>query len=236
LVLITLKTTANGMYEKLISPLVREGTAILTLQNGLGNEGQLAALFGAERVLGGMAFVCINRLGPGVIHHMDHGVIKIGEYQGGDSERARRIAQWFNESRIVCQVLEDLDYGRWEKLVWNIPFNGLGALLDLTTDKLIDSEGGRELVRSLMQEVVDAFQASGVAFRENIIEEKIKNTQTMGAYRTSMQIDRQNGQEMEVGAILGEPLRMAERVGISTPYLRMLYAQLSLINKAGILK
>ena len=62
LIVIGLKTTANDQFARLLTPLVDASTAILTLQNGLGNEAQLAGLFGAEKVLGGLCFVCLNRV------------------------------------------------------------------------------------------------------------------------------------------------------------------------------
>ena len=49
LVVITLKTTANEFYQPLIAPLLKDDTIVLTLQNGLGNEDQLAELFGDQR-------------------------------------------------------------------------------------------------------------------------------------------------------------------------------------------
>src|SRR5580658_7578918 len=61
LVIVALKTTSNDQFQSLIGPLVRDNTRILTLQNGLGNEQMLAELFGPTRVLGGLAFTCINR-------------------------------------------------------------------------------------------------------------------------------------------------------------------------------
>src|SRR5512137_800236 len=67
LVIIGLKTTANAAIDALIPPLLHERTLLLTLQNGLGNEEYLAARWGAERVLGGLCFVCLNRVAPGVI-------------------------------------------------------------------------------------------------------------------------------------------------------------------------
>jgi 2-dehydropantoate 2-reductase len=95
LVLVTIKSTANDAVRDLVAPLLHDNTAILTLQNGLGNEDLLAELFGGHRVLGGMAFVCINRVAPGVIHHTDHGLIRLGEFAGGRSERAIAIAAMF---------------------------------------------------------------------------------------------------------------------------------------------
>ncbi len=111
LVLVTLKTTANDQFDALIRPLLKEQTAILTLQNGLGNEERLAELFGKERILGGMAFTCINRIGPGLIHHMAEGWIRLGEFGGGPSARASQIADLFTAARLDCKVLDNLRRG-----------------------------------------------------------------------------------------------------------------------------
>ncbi len=93
LVLVTLKTTSNDAYPQLIGPLLGDNTCILTIQNGLGNEDRLAELFGAQRVLGGMAFVCINRIAPGVIHHIEHGQVRLGEFAAHGAEAASSAAR-----------------------------------------------------------------------------------------------------------------------------------------------
>lgn len=231
LVLVTLKTTSNDQYGPLIHPLLKEDTAILTIQNGLGNEDRLAALFGAQRILGGMAFVCINRKGPGVIHHIDHGMIRLGEFKGGSSTRAREIANLFTSSQVPCEVLDDLRFGRWSKLVWNIPFNGLGATLDLTTDLLIDNDIGVQLVTGIMNEVIAIAEALGMQMPADMIDRQIRHTRTMGPYRSSMQIDRQEGRGLEVESILGEPLRQAQAIGVNTPRLQMLYELTCLVDR-----
>lgn len=230
LVLVALKTTANDQFDALIRPLLKDDTAILTIQNGLGNEDRLAELFGAERILGGMAFVCINRSAPGVIHHIDHGMIRLGEFNGGPSDRARRIAETFKASNVPCEVLDDLRFGRWSKLVWNVPFNGLGAVLNLTTDRLLDNEHGMRLLAAIMAEVIAVAEALGIAMPENMIDIQIRHTRTMGAYRSSMQIDCQEGRPLEVESILGEPLRQARRAGVSVPNVEMLYELARLVD------
>lgn len=230
LVLVTLKATANDQFQPLISPLLKDDTVLLTLQNGLGNEEYLADLFGTGRIIGGLAFVCINRGEPGHIHHTDHGLIAIGEYQGPPTPRLRRLAEIFNSSRIRCRILENLRYGRWEKLLWNIPFNGLGAALDLTTDRLLASQAGIDLVRDIMNEVLAVAHADGVGLDPRLIDQKIDHTRTMDAYRTSMQIDRQTGRPMELDAIFGRPLRLAHSHGVPMPLVRAIYRQLQLLD------
>jgi 2-dehydropantoate 2-reductase len=227
LVIVTLKTTANADFPALIAPLLKEDTAILTLQNGLGNEEELAGLFGARRILGGLAFTCINRVAPGQIRHTAHGLIRLGEFRGGPSPRVNKIAELFNASRIQCQVLENLQYGRWDKLVWNVPFNGLGAALDLSADRLIANAAGRSLIEELMREVIATAATNGIRLPDEIIAEKIGRTREMGVYSTSMQLDRRSGKPLETQAIVGRPLAVAENAGLKTPFLKMLFLELN---------
>ncbi|MGE5612230.1 MAG: putative 2-dehydropantoate 2-reductase [Bacillota bacterium] len=234
LVIVTLKATANDQYEALIRPLIKDNTVILTLQNGLGNEERLAELFGTEHILGGLAFVCVNRIAPGVIHHLDYGLIRVGEFIEGNTANAERIVRLFTGSRIECNVLQSLRYGRWEKLVWNVPFNGLGAVLDMATDRLLAQASGEELVRRIMGEVVAAAAAWGIHLPPDAIEQRIHLTRTMGAYRSSMQIDRALGRPMEVEAILGEPVRAAQRAGIQVPHMATLYHLAAIVNSGNL--
>jgi 2-dehydropantoate 2-reductase len=126
-VLIGLKTTANGEFPKLLPPLVGPATAVVTLQNGLGNEEALARLFPPGQILAGLCFVCLNRIEPGVIHHTGYGMVVLGEFQRWPEPRTHEIAALFRNAGVNCKVTEDLARAHWEKLVWNIPFNGLGV-------------------------------------------------------------------------------------------------------------
>jgi 2-dehydropantoate 2-reductase len=239
-VMVTLKTTHNDQLKPLISPILKPDTAILTLQNGLGNEERLAALFGAQRVLGGMAFTCINRVAPARIEHIAHGQIRLGHFNGGPGERASHIAAIFNDCKVACDVLADLRYGRWEKLVWNVPFNGLSTVLDQTTDLLLATPEGEGLVRRIMAEVIASARACGVPLADELIDINVNRTLNMGAYRTSMHIDRQLGRDLEVEAILGEPARVGSAAGAANPCMQTLYAMARMVaaisgcgNEAG---
>jgi 2-dehydropantoate 2-reductase len=235
LVIIALKSTENHRFERLVSPLLHQQTILLTLQNGLGNEDDLARLFGAPRVLGGMAFTCINRIAPGEIDHSSHGLIRIGEFEhavGGRSDRADRIAAMFNDSKVRCELVDDLIAARWAKLVWNIPFNGLGALLDATTDQLLASDAGARLVEAVMREVLAAAQAAGVRLSDDMPQQQIEATRSMGAYRTSTQLDRRFRRPMEIDAIFSRPLAAAEDAGLHLPHLRLLDFSLRMIDQA----
>ena len=235
LVLVGLKTFANGTFQELIGPLVGAETQILTLQNGLGNEEALAELFGAERILGGVAFLCSNRGEPGEVHHLGAGRIVLGEYQHHDQGRIDRLTAIFTKAGVECRPTDDLRRSRWEKLVWNIPFNGLCALLQQPVNILLAQEAVRKLLREIMLEVIAGANAQGLSrpIAENFAENMLQFTDSMGEYRPSMQIDREEGRQLEISAILRAPLEYARQRGILMPRVEMLATLLEQVEKQG---
>ena len=229
LVLVGLKTFANSHFRQLIGPLVGVGTTILTLQNGLGNEEALAELFGAERIIGGVAFLCSNRGEPGEVHHLGAGRIVLGEYLSCDRDRLERLVSLFRESGVDCRATDDLKRARWEKLVWNIPFNGLCALLLQPVNRLLAQPDSRKLVRDIMLEVIAAANAQGIAkpIPAGYADSMLVFTDTMGEYRPSMQIDREEGRQLEIAAIFGAALAYGRHQGIEMPRVEMLAALLT---------
>ncbi len=242
LVLIALKTTANDQFPRLVPPLVGPHTALLTLQNGLGNEEQLARRFPARQILGGLCFVCLNRLEPGRIDHRDHGLVVIGEFESQPTARTQVIAERFREAEIPCEITEDLRRAHWDKLTWNIPFNGLGvagaagfdAVLAgqpapgqrlgpvLTTDTLIGDARWCGLLRELMLEVVHAACALGLPLPESVADTQIARTRTMGAYKASTLLDFERRRPLELDSLFREPLRRARQAGARAPRLEAL--------------
>ena len=230
LVLVGLKTFANDLYLQLIAPLLGEKTIILTLQNGLGNEEALAELFGAERVMGGVAFLCSNRGEPGKVHHLGAGRIILGDFAQNGMERPEGIARLFTSAGIDCRAVSDLKKARWEKLVWNIPFNGISALMLKPVDQLLGQVGTRHLIHDIMVELITAANAQGLTepISETLADSLITFTETMGAYKPSMQIDREEGRPLELDAIFGKPLAAAMGKGVSMPRIEELHVLLEL--------
>src|SRR5690606_38873475 len=95
LVIVAVKTTTNEVLPELLRPLIGDRTVILTLQNGLGNEAFLGEHFGPENVMGGLCFVCLNRVGEGVVEHYGYGTVSIGEARGGIRDRTRAVVDAF---------------------------------------------------------------------------------------------------------------------------------------------
>ena len=223
LVLIAVKTTANRDLERLLPSLIGPETALLTLQNGLGNEEFLASRWGEERVMGALCFVCINRTGPGIIRHLDHGSISIGEFRRPVSERVRAVAAAFQTVQVDSNAVDNLEGERWRKLLWNIPFNGLSITAGANVAEVLADEGLRLLARALMDETLDAARRLGHAIPDAFADYQITRSDSMGAYKPSSMIDYETGRPVEVEAIWGEPLRRGTAAGARMPRLEMLY-------------
>jgi len=229
LVIIAMKVTANEALLDLIPPLLHPGTALLTLQNGLGNEDFLAQHFGVERVLGGLCFVCINRISPGVIHHIAQGRINLGEHTRAPLPRTQLIAEEFRRSLIDCQVMASLAAARWQKLVWNIPFNGLSITAGgIDTATILADPVLENRVRELMTEIIQTASALSHKLPEGLVHDMIERTRTMEAYKPSSLLDYLEGREVELEAIWGEPIRHANAAGLKMPKVQALYDELSL--------
>jgi 2-dehydropantoate 2-reductase len=242
LVLVALKTTANSELARLVAPLTGQGTLVVTLQNGLGNEAALAACIGPENILGGLCFVCLNRLEPGLIQHTAHGKIVLGEFQRPPADRTLHVAELFRSARIPCDLAENLAAAHWDKLVWNIPFNGLGVagcagyeavvagrippgtVLGpcLPTDRLLGEARWQRLVRELMWEIVHAARAQGYALHDSVVESQIEHTWIMKSYKASTLIDFERGYPLEVESMFVQPCQLAEACGVPVPRLRAL--------------
>jgi 2-dehydropantoate 2-reductase len=228
LIFIGLKTTANDQYEHLVGPPARANShaAILTAQNGLGNEEQLAALFGPERIYGGLAFLCSNRRDDGTIHHLDYGYLHVGKYKGEPDTVIKDFVRLMEKGGIPCLEVGDLALARWKKLEWNVPFSGLSTELDLTSDKIMANPILRQRAFTLMQEIQAAAAAHGYVIADAFLEKMMIDTDKMKPYYSSMHLDRRAGRPMEIESIFGEPLRLAQAKGVAVPELHRLYQAL----------
>lgn len=227
LVIVAWKTTANGYAEGVISPLVGTETKLLTLQNGLGNAELLGDLFGREKVLGGLCFVCINRLDAGLISHTASGLIRLAWLSGGVDSYLENLVNLLKKAEIRCEAVDNLEKALWMKLVWNFPFNGLAiAEGGVDTHVLLHELNLEPLVRELMHEVITVGRALGHDISYDMIDQQVAITLPMGAYKPSSMIDFVAGKPVEYESIWQKPLEVAESIGVEVPQMRHLAARI----------
>lgn len=234
-VLVALKTTQNHLLPQLLPPLLKDNSIVVLLQNGLGAEEEVAKFVNNSPIIGGLCFVCSNKIGPGHIRHLDYGTITFAEYSAngeaaGITENLRLIGGDLEKAEIPILLNEDLLLSRWKKLVWNVPYNGLSVVLNAQTNELMANENTRRLAEDLMREVVAGAAGCDREIPERFIQKRLDDTDKMKPYITSMKLDYDRGNALEVEAIFGNPLRMAKLAGVSLPRMSMLYQQLKFLD------
>ncbi len=245
--IVALKTTYNNLLKNLL-PKLKSGGVILSLQNGLGVETEIVQSIRETTqvkpiVLGGLCFICANKVEAGHIHHLDYGRVLLGAHDEANQRCSptpvmQEIAADFTRAQIPIELTDDLPMARWKKLVWNVPYNGLSVVLDATTEELMADEGVRSLITTLMHEVITVANAWGEQVSPGdartvppeTIDQMLTQTEQMAPYRTSMKIDYDEKRPLELEAILGNPLRTAQSLNIPAPAMTMLYQQLTFLN------
>jgi 2-dehydropantoate 2-reductase len=234
-VIVALKTTNNHLLSNILPQVLKHNGVVLVLQNGWGMEAEIAEIVGSDRLMGGICFTFNYKVGAGHIRHLHYGLITLADYApnytaAGISTRMCQIAADFISADIMIQLHEDLFLARWQKLICNIPFNGLSVILNSTIEKLVSNAHAYASIEQLMEEIVMAAAAHGRQIPEVFIQKRIKQTAMMKNYKTSMKVDYEQQKSLEIEAIFGNPLRTAWKVGVQMPQTSMLYRQLKFLD------
>ncbi len=234
--LVIISTKVTNLQEDakkilvLIQPIIHEKTILLFLQNGINMEETISKKI-KNPILGGLAFTCINRRSPNVIHHLDYGLVKIGALNSAHKKIAREVVNLFQNAKIEVQFTNDLRRSRFEKLLWNVPFNSLSVICNTNTKILIQNQNIKKLCYELMNEVRMIANHEGKKITQTMIKEMIQRTENMQPYKTSMLLDYESKKKMEVDAILGQLVSLAKKYKLFTPHLNSIYAILDLYNQ-----
>lgn len=229
-VLVCLKTTANGILPRILPPLLHERTVVLLIQNGLGMESELASQMPDINIAGALAFICSSKFSPGHITHVDYGRVELGSYKGDNDEILKQVCEDFTASGVDCKFTDDLQLARWKKLVWNIPYNGLSVILNATTKQMMENENSYELIKEIMLEVIAAARACGSNIGDNFAKVMLDYTNEMKPYAPSMRLDYDNKRQLEIECIYSNPVIEAQKQGYEMTRVALLEKQLKFIE------
>jgi 2-dehydropantoate 2-reductase len=226
-VILATKVLPGSDRSGLVRPWVGEGTNIVLIQNGLDIERELADAFPDNPIISCLAFIAVSRVAPGEIKHNAYGRLVMGRYPSGLDDHCQALSDLFVEGGIDIKLTEEVVRERWLKCVWNTPFNPLSVLANgADTYTMLDTAGGEKLVREMMQEVIDAAEADGHPLPPQIIDSNIDGTRKMPAYKNSMALDYLNDRPIELDAILGNVVAIAQKHGVPVPRLETMLAAL----------
>ena len=236
--LIGAKTTSNAELAPLISQAAAPGAKVVLMQNGLAVEDELRPLLpDSLHLLGGLCYICAHRSAPGVVEHQALGSVNLGYHSGpaNDAENRQQILEQgcalFQAAGLDSTAMAELNQARWQKLVWNVPYNGLAVLLNSATTALMGNADSRALIEAIMQEVLDAAGACGYQLPAGFAGKLLAATDRMPDYLPSMYHDFALQRPLELHAIYAAPLAAAAQAGCAMPRTEMLYQTLRFLEQ-----
>ena len=235
-VIITLKAHSVPPIVSNLQPLIGPNTTIVSGVNGvpwwyfhkIGSELEGTRLesvdpgnvqwdgFGPERVLGCVVYPAAEVSEPGTIKHIEGNRFSLGEPDGTKSERALALSQALRAAGLKAPVRAQLRDEIWVKLWGNLSFNPISALTHATLDVLCTDNGTRAVARSMMIEAQQIAEKMGVKFPIDV-DRRITGGAAVGAHRTSMLQDLDQGRPMEIDALVGSVQELGRITNTPTP-------------------
>ncbi len=250
--IITLKAHSVPSIIEKVRPLVNEKTTIVSGVNGIpwwyfhkiGGEFEGAKLasvdpgnvqwesFGPSKVLGCVVYPAAEVLEPGVIKHIEGNRFSLGEPDGSKSDRALKLSKVLTEAGLKAPVRPKLRDEIWVKLWGNLSFNPISALTHATLDVLCTDIGTREVARKMMLEAQAIAEKLGVKFPIDV-ERRIDGGAAVGAHRTSMLQDLDQGRPMEVDALVTSVQELGHITNTPTPVIDIVLSLIKLRAKSA---
>ena len=174
--------------------------------------------FGPDNVLGCVVYPAAEVIEPGVIKHIEGNRFSLGEPDGSKSERAIALSQALSAAGLKAPVRPKLRDEIWVKLWGNLSFNPISALTHATLDVLCTDEGTRPIARAMMLEAQEIAEKLGVKFPIDV-ERRIDGGAAVGAHRTSMLQDLDQGRPMEIDALVASVQELGKITKTPTPII-----------------
>ncbi|NDD33220.1 MAG: 2-dehydropantoate 2-reductase [Rhodobacteraceae bacterium] len=172
--------------------------------------------FGPDRVLGCVVYPAAEVIEPGVIKHIEGNRFSLGEPDGSKSDRAQALSKILTNAGLKAPVRPKLRDEIWVKLWGNLSFNPISALTHATLDVLCTDEGTRAVARNMMVEAQEIAERLGVKFPIDV-DRRIAGGAAVGAHRTSMLQDLDQGRPMEIDALVASVQELGRVTGVPTP-------------------
>ena len=233
LVLVAVKAYDNPTALPLLRPMLGGGGIVLTIQNGVDSPGEVAAIAGEDRTLGGTTYIATALEAPGLIVQTGtHRRIVFGETFGHlprVTDRVNRIHEAFASADIQSFPVGDGRVPIWEKFVFLVSLAGFTGAARLPIGPIWSDPFTRAQFLAGSREVEALARAEGVPVAADVVDRMVPYVDAIpGSMRSSLLIDLQQGKRIEVEALHGSVVRRAEKLGIPTPIMSTLYAVLKL--------
>lgn len=219
-VLFAVKLWDTETAAALTKPMAGPQTRIITVQNGIDSVGRLAPILGADRVVGGVAYIATTLAAPGVIRHTSQFATL---HYGHADKRADAVLDAFTaagkKAKCDVDISKDINVELWQKFVFLTALAGATASRRATIGPIMATGDGRAFFRALMDEARAVGKASGVDVGDAFVEQRmdfVLNKVEPGM-KASMAHDLEKGYRLELDWLNGKVAELGDKYGIDTP-------------------
>ena len=243
LVIISLKAHAIAAMLPRMRPLIAEQTVVVPAINGLpwwyfhGLGGALEGMtlrsldpgdsmfseLAPYHIVGCVVHIAAEVRAPGEVHHTNGNRIILGEPSGGLTERLQRVCAALDAAGFESIRSTDIRLDVWTKLVGNLSFNPIAALTGYLMSDIVADDDVLDVIRAMMREGMQVSEHYGVRIPMTI-EQRIDLARQLGAAKISMLQDLEQRRKLELDAIVGSVIELAERASIAVPTIRHVHA------------
>jgi 2-dehydropantoate 2-reductase len=211
-----------------IRPLVDKGAAVVPFQNGVESIERVGAVVGAERVLGGAAYIAATIAEPGVIAHTGTMArLRFGPVVASQQRVAEALFAACKGAGIDSELSADIRRALWEKFAFLAAFSGMTSVARQPIGVVRADPDSRAVLEAAIREVWTLARARGIALSDDFVAQQMKFADGLPAeMRSSMQNDLAAGHRLEAPWLCGAVARMAKAEGIAAPVNATLYATL----------
>jgi 2-dehydropantoate 2-reductase len=224
LLLFCVKSTNTTEVASNLVPFLKDTCLIMTLQNGVDNEEILSSIFGESRILSAAAYIQAHVTESGVVKQI--GVppkLIIGAIDSSLAEKVDEISTILNTANIETFPSSNVLKLKWNKLLWNVTFNPLTALLETRVGAIFENEGLNQTAIKICKEAITVAGALGIDIEEDYFETILAQGQYAKNHQTSMLQDKLKGKPMELESICGYIVKKGKETLIETPVLETIY-------------
>jgi 2-dehydropantoate 2-reductase len=227
-VLFSVKSFDTADAASQLQPLLRDGTAVISLQNGVDNEERIAAAIGTPHIMGGASFIFSIISEPGVIHQIGETTrFVFGEMDGRRTERAERFRSQCLEAGIDAEISPSIQTVLWSKFVFICFVAGMTAVTRLPLGDLRQTSASWEMGKRVMQEIMALAAADGIDLPPDTIDSHLRFAESLPPESySSLHYDLTHGKPMELEALHGTAVRLGRQHGISVPMCEAIYSLL----------
>ena len=203
-----------------IAPLLRPDDLVMAFQNGLGAGERVARHVPGDHVLVGIAEGFGSSIPePGHVHHEGMRLIRIGELQGGLTDRLLALEAAWRDAGFNVKAFADLSLMIWEKFLCNVTLSAPTAAFDVTVGELMADEEAWAVALGCLLEAHRAGVALGVAFPfDDPVRYVTDFAATIPDASPSMRLDHLARRPSEVDVINGAVVDLSRELGLEAPY------------------